>query len=147
MGSRVTFNDQVQTNACTASPAPVKHTQLPKPGRHQSRMDAERHLPPPGRFPPSTLHLPTLLQKKSFSNYNLTEHRYSLGISEGAGNTQLCRGASLDLVLASSVYSWAEKDSGDGSKTSDLLREHIRRGCVVGQKILFFLSFRFLSYI
>lgn len=86
-------------------------------------------------------------RKKSFSDYNLIEHRYGLSISEGAGTTQLCRGASLNLVLTSSVYSWAQKDSGEGSKTPDLLREHIRRGCIVGQKILFFpLSFLFLSY-
>lgn len=86
-------------------------------------------------------------EKKSFSDYNLIEHRYGLSISEGAGTTQLCRGASLNLVLTSSVYSWAQKDSGEGSKTPDLLREHIRRGCIVGQKILFFpLSFLFLSY-
>lgn len=142
------FNDQVQTKACTASPAPAKHTQLPKPGRHQSRMDVERRAPPPlgGSH---LLHFTSqpCCRKKSFSDYNLIEHRYGLSISEGAGTTQLCRGASLELVLTSSVYSWAQKDSGEGSKTPDLLREHIRRGCIVGQKILFFSPFFSFSFL
>lgn len=125
-----------------------KHGQLPqplpnthKPGRHQSRMDVER---PPREVPTFYTSPPNpAAEKKIISDYNLIEHRYGLGISEGAGSNQLCMGASLDLVLTSSVYSWAEKDSGDGSKTPDLLREHIRRGCIVGQKIIFFPFFPF----
>lgn len=132
-------------------PSPCQTHTAPQARKAPVQDGCRETPPPPAQGGSHLLHFTSQpcyqkKKKKSFSDYNLIEHRYGLGISEGAGTTQLCRGASLDLVLTSSVYSWAQKDSGDGSKTPNLLREHIRRGCIVGQKILFFF-FSFLSYI
>lgn len=126
-------------------PSPCQTHTAPQARKAPVQDGCRETPPPPAQGGSHLLHFTSQPCYKKKKNHFLIII-YGLGISEGAGTTQLCRGASLDLVLTSSVYSWAQKDSGDGSKTPNLLREHIRRGCIVGQKILFFF-FSFLSYI